>query len=246
MDKIQTLLDFLQIPLGDSNAVLKKFASLPGAIRRGQGASQFVFIKGTRQDRVLLLAHADTVWDSMDPYIIQKPDLYINKGIVTNKSGGLGADDRAGCAIVWALRDMGHSILITNGEEYGGVGSDWLMDCNPDIRDEINTNCSFAVELDRCNDKDFKCYSVGTDAFREYIIKETGYSEPNRNSFTDIVTICEHICGVNLSVGYYNEHTDNEYLDIDAWENTLRICRKWLKKKLPKFELTEEAYDEQV
>ena len=44
------------------------------------------------------------------------------------------------------------------------------------------------------------------------------------------------ICGVNLSVGYYNEHTENEYLSIPEWLETLEITEKWLSEdKLSKF-----------
>ena len=36
---------------------------------------------------------------------------------------GIGADDRAGCAMLWLLRDSGHSLLILDGEEHGQVGA---------------------------------------------------------------------------------------------------------------------------
>jgi len=237
---LDILLEFLSFPLSNSEAILDKFASLPGAVRRGRGDAQFVFVKGIRADRALLVAHADTVWGMGDRCEAKEFELQHKDGIIKNLYGGLGADDRAGCAMAWLLRDMGHSILITNGEEYGGIGSAWLMEHNPDIRAEINDNCSFAVELDRRNARDFKCYSVGTDEFRSYVKENTGYSEPNRHSFTDIVAICKKICGVNLSVGYYNEHSDREYLVFAEWQNTLNVCKQWLSKSLPKFSLKRE------
>jgi hypothetical protein len=36
---------------------------------------------------------------------------------------GLGADDRVGIAMIWMMRKSGHSILITEGEERGGIGA---------------------------------------------------------------------------------------------------------------------------
>ncbi len=233
----ETLFDFLSYPLGDSDSLLKRFAALPGAIHRGSGFRQFVFIEGSRENRIVLVAHADTVWP-WGEYRTQKPDLQLKDGIITNRNGGLGADDRAGCAIVWLLRNSGHSILITDGEEFGLQGSSFLMAENPDIADEINLTHKFCVQFDRRNSRDFKCYSVGTDEFRAYIAAETGYQEPDRHSCTDIVELCRDICGVNFSIGYYKEHTDREYLVLDEWQSTLRTCKKWLtRKKLPRFTL---------
>ena len=237
MNDIDILKEFLNLPLGSSDEVFNKFAGIPGADRRGSGLEQFLFIKGTRDKRVLLVAHADTYWDEHYGENEKEPQELIQlNGIIRNKNGGLGADDRAGCAIMWLLKEMGHSILLTNGEEHGRVGSHWLMKKNRDIADEINLKHQFAVQLDRRNGKDFKCYSVGTDPFRDYVGQITGYSEPDRSAFTDIVALCRDICGVNLSIGYHNEHSKDEYLVIDEWVNTLNICRKWLSEsELPPF-----------
>lgn len=239
MKDTDILMEFLKMPLESSDEVFNKFAKIPGAIRRGSELEQFLFIKGKRDNRVLLVAHADTYWDSYYLSAESKPQkIYRYNGVVKNKNGGLGADDRAGCAMIWLLKEMGHSILITNGEEYGRIGSHWLMNENPDIADEINLNHQFIVQLDRKNDKDFKCYSVGTDEFRTYVKNTTGYLEPDLLSYTDIVTLCRDVCGVNLSVGYHNQHTEDEYLVIKEWENTLNMCHRWLSEsELPHFGL---------
>lgn len=232
MQDKNVLLDFLKMPLQDSNSILDKFAMLPGAVRRGQGTSQFVFIKGRRQNKVLLVAHADTVWEAYG-----RPtefSLKIEGDIIFNQRGGLGADDRAGCAMVWLLRDMGHSILITSGEELGGVASSYLVRQNPDVLQEINQH-SFVIELDRRFSKEYKCYEVATPEFKKYIETATGYKESQMGGFTDICILCRKICGVNLSVGYYNEHTHDEYLIYSQWQHTLDLCRSWLKSDMPRF-----------
>ncbi len=105
------------------------------------------------------------------------------------------------------------------------------MNENHDIANEINLSHQFLIQLDRRNGKDFKCYSVGTDIFRAYVRQTTGYSEPDRSSYTDIVTLCRDICGVNLSIGYRNEHSADEHLVVEEWVNTLNICRKWLSEQ---------------
>ena len=87
------------------------------------------------------------------------------------------------------------------------------------------------IQIDRCNAADFKCYNVGTDGFRSYVREKTHFTEPDRNRSTDIVHLCRDICGVNLSCGYYREHTDEEYLVKEVWRNTLEILRSWLSEK---------------
>jgi hypothetical protein len=181
MSDADVLLAFLQMPLETTHEVFARFLEMPGAIIRGEGLEKFLFVQGAREDRVLLVAHADTCWDEHygggggPPKVIAQ-----DNGVIRNKNGGLGADDRAGCAMVWLLCGMGHSILITNGEEKGCRGSHWLMAQNGDVAEEINRNHRFAVQLDRRNGTDYKCYSVGTDAFRAYIEEMTGYTEPDR------------------------------------------------------------------
>jgi hypothetical protein len=222
MNDIKILLQFLNMPLGGTGEIFAKFRELDGAEHRGEGKEQFLYRRGSRDDRVLLVAHADTVWSGSQQEIVYE------NGIIRNKKGGLGADDRAGCAMVWLLRDLGHSLLIVDGEESGREGSKWLMEANTDIGNEINNEHNFVVEFDRCNGRDYKCYDVGTPEFRHYLEAVTGYAEPNRHSYTDIGTLCREIPGANLSVGYRDEHSDQEYLVEKEWQNTLDMCRKWL------------------
>lgn len=131
---IDILLEFLEMPNESTDALFEKFATIPNAIRRGKGLEQFLFKEGTRNDRVFLVAHADTYWDSeyKNSTATIPKSIIQTSGIIRNENGGLGADDRAGCAIVWLLKDMGHSILITNGEEYSRRGCDWIMNENHD------------------------------------------------------------------------------------------------------------------
>ncbi len=237
------LLEFLRMPLESSEPVFQKFAGLQGAIVRGDGLEKFLFLQGMRENRVLLVAHADTFWDETYHRPESSPKAVVQQdGIIKNSHGGLGADDRAGCALLWLLKDTGHSLLIANGQEDGCKGSRWLMEHHGDIAAEINRNHQFAVQFDRRNGTDYKCYSVGTDAFREYIELVTGYSEPDRRFETDIVFLCRNICGVNLSVGFHREHSKEEYLILEEWQRSLDLCRRWLSTpNLPRFSLHENS-----
>lgn len=234
----KTLEKFLKMPITDTKEVFDEFLQIKGSTKRGNGLASFVYIPGERNDRVLLVAHADTVWDynyrrNDIPEII---DIVLENGVYKNKFGGFGADDRAGCAILWLLKDLGHSVLITSGEEYGQIGAKFLIEENPDIADEINYEHNFIIQFDRSGRCDYKCYDVGTDEFRNYVEQNTGYKEPDRLRTTDIRVLCRDICGVNLSVGYYKEHTHEAYLVFEEWLRTLNIARRWLEKNdLPKF-----------
>lgn len=247
------LFGFLSCDLEDSMPVFDKFLSLDGAIPvLGGGKNNFVYVPGTRKDRVLLVAHADTVWDkyySSDPwkaYFEEKNMMHrIHRisidGNIIRQGGsdvwGIGADDRAGCAMLWLLRKSGHSLLVTDGEEHGQIGAHFLMSNYPDIAEEINEH-NYMIQLDRRNGNDYKTYSLPvTDEFRDYIESQTSFVDAGRTSRTDIVVLCRKICGVNFSVGYCNEHTGDEYLNIDHWLNTYNTVKSLLEKEQPRFPL---------
>jgi len=216
--------------------VLAEFGGVPGAVARGEGDQAFVYVPGARRNCVLLDAHADTVWDKYGiPCKLEYADGVFRSGA---ERRGIGADDRAGCDMLWCLRDLGHSLLVTSGEENGQQASRAIMEdeAHRDIAEEIQQTHQFAVEFDRRHARDFKCYDVGTDEFRAYCAQMTGYTEPDREPVTDICVLCRDICGVNLSVGFYGEHTPDETLNVAEWQGTLLMARTWLAdEQLPRF-----------
>ena len=150
---------------------------------------------------------------------------------------GLGADDRAGCAMLWLLKDSGHSLLITDGEEHGQIGAHHLTDNYPALSRELNAH-RYMIQLDRRNDRDYKTYKLPvTNAFIRFIEENTGYANAGSSSRTDIVALCTGICGVNLSIGYVNEHHADEYLRVEGWLNTYNTVKNMLQKEQPYFPL---------
>ena len=224
----EVLLGFLAKPLDSARTVLEEFAALAGARYYEEGrAYRHVYIPGTRPDRVLLVAHADTVWDGQVK-IKQTPVL--RDGVIRgeDRTVGLGADDRAGCAILWLLRESGHSLLVLDGEEYGSVAAHHIEEELPELFAELNAH-AYVVEVDRRQDRNYKVYDLPvTQEFRAFIEDATGYREADRRSSTDIRVLCRDICGVNLSIGYYNEHTEEEYLVVDEWYRTLTLLEAML------------------
>lgn len=259
----ETLLrEFLEMPLESTDAVFQKFLDLKieGTIyKKGKGDFQeFLYIPGTRTDRVLLVAHADTYWSWQKEQGMwvktkstptPKNTDYHDPAKIVNQNGGLGADDRAGCAILWLLlheNDFGHSILITNGEEHGQRASKWLKESHSNLFQELNLKHQFILQLDRHGHCNFVHYGKATRTFEGYVEAQTGY-KVEEGSASDISELCDNVCGANLCIGYNDEHcpgspkcsaSAKESLDTNVWATTLRICRKWLEQSdLPRYEL---------
>ena len=233
---------FCSFPITSSEEVLKTFASLPHAVAHLDGEkNNFVYLPGSREDRVVLLAHADTVWDAYYfPYICQQ-SLKREKNVYYGADShyGIGADDRAGCAILWLLKESGHSLLVVDGEEHGRIGSNYLRVKYPEIFNELNSH-AYMIQFDRREHKNYKVYNLPvSDEFLAFIEENTGFKNAGKLSFTDIVTLCRDICGVNLSIGYYNEHTPCEKLNFDEWYETFEIAQKLLAKKQKRYPLEE-------
>lgn len=231
-DALNILRDFLALP-HSSDAVLDRFSELSGAVREtDEDGLGHVYVPSTCPSPVLLVAHADVFIGEE-----KTPELFEDDKIICNPGHILGADDRAGCAILWALRHLGHGILITDGEELGCWGALDIMEYLPELREELQSRYQFMVEFDRKGRDEYKCYDVGTEVFRRYVEKMIGFHEPDRRSITDISVLARDICGVNLSCGYMKHHTEDEYIVKADWLNTLHIAKKWLSSPvLPRFE----------
>lgn len=210
--------------------VLTTFGRLP----RAERYEDFVYVPGTRADRALLVAHADTVSNDPVRHVEWRGNLaMLPRG---TKKGCLGADDRAGIAMLWLLRRSGHSLLITDHEEIGCIGAQVAADV---LKDELGRH-QFAVQIDRRFDGEMVFYDCSTEAFEEYMVRQTGFRIES-GSFSDISVVCPSvgICGVNLAAGYWNEHSPDEMLSYDAWLRTFNVVRRLLTHRgtLPKFAL---------
>ncbi len=240
---IEILLEMLNIPLGSGDAVFEKFASLKNAqYFRGENKQErFLYIKGTRKDRVLLVAHADTYWDEAygnnpgEQHIIN--EWPVLKGC--NDTVGIGADDRAGCAMLYALKDSGHSLLIMDAEEKNKISHEFLKKNYPQYLKEFNKH-SYMIEIDLPGGN--YCSSArieNTKKFVDYIKKGVNVKMNCEMGVlgTDITQICESICGINLSCGYYNQHKENEFMNGEEWCTALYYLNKFLEKPQKRFKI---------
>lgn len=239
-NNINTLLHFLNMPLNTTDELFKEFSALPDAICGfGKNAkARYIYIPGTKKDRVVLVAHIDTVWDkSYKSANDEKQSVIFENGIFkgTNPNLGIGADDRAGCAMLWSLRNSGHSLLLLDGEEQGKIGANYLKKTNKKLFKELNRH-QFMIEFDWIATNGCLYNQVdNTDKFKKYIEATLNFTDSKAKGGTDLAILCRNICGVNLGVGYRNHHTQNETLVLSEWENTFNKVSEFLNKPQPKF-----------
>lgn len=159
-----------------------------------------------------IVAHADTV------HATPVQDLYFDRIKNTMWSPeGLGADDRAGVFAMIKILQSGlrPTLIVTTDEEVGGIGASKLVG---DIR---NMDLNFLIELDRRGGQDAVFYDCDNLDFEDYI-EDFGF-KTSWGSFSDICILCPvwGMAGVNLSIGYYNEHTSREILVVDEMLDTI-------------------------
>ena len=64
--------------------------------------------------------------------------------------------------------------------------------------------------------------------------------DEGKKSKTDIVVLCKDICGANLSIGYYNEHTTTEILSYREWLKTYKKVEKMLSNEQLQYKTKEQ------
>lgn len=182
-----------------------------------------------------LVAHMDTVFKT------PVKNLYYDqsKGILWSPEG-LGADDRAGIFAIIKIIESGlrPSIIFTTDEEIGGVGAATLAETECPI-----PVLKYLIQLDRRGTNDCVFYDCYNSDFIEYI-ESFGFVE-HYGSFSDISFLCPEwkVCGVNLSVGYEDEHSIAETCNISALYDTIKKVKKMLHETdIPTFEYKEYPY----
>ena len=139
---------------------------------------------------------------------------------------GLGADDKNGIFVALECLKKYDNIKVAffYGEEVGCRGSSCAdMDFFSDVR--------FVLECDRKNGYDLISDISGVTASKDFLAdceyEKFGYSETN-GLMTDIEALCEKGIGVscvNISCGYYNPHTDEEFTVLHELENCFNfVC----------------------
>lgn len=167
----------------------------------------------------ILVAHTDNVLHGK-----RCPLFSLDKKRIVGKSAGIGFDDKAGIIAIIELWEHYKNqdkqmfrIIFTTDEETGGEGAEAMYE-------DWYADAAWMLELDRRSDRDLIQVSGGTrlcsDAFAKRF-EDLGF-EKATGTFTDVNVFKKrfpHINMANLSIGYYNAHTNDEYLDVDAFNS---------------------------
>ena len=198
-------------------------------------ADGFVYAQGTFP--VLLVAHLDTVHTQLPQSII-----YNKKKGQLSSPQGIGGDDRCGVyMILEIIKEYNCSVLFCEEEESGAIGADKFTKSKLAKNLEFN----YIIELDRRGKNDAVFYDCDNKDFEEFITKD--YYKTAWGTFSDISVIAPELkcAAVNLSCGYYNAHTKEEYVVLAEMEESInRVC-KILERTTDddKFEYIEVVYD---
>jgi putative aminopeptidase FrvX len=206
---LSELTDKVEVDLYGNLLATKKFGN-------GKGAT------------VLLSAHMDTVKG-----VQKNRKLIENNGVITSNKGALGADDRAGIAIILTvLRNMKDiafdgtvKISFSREEEIGCIGASQI---DPKFYDDVD----LAIVVDRRGNRDivvgcgqaFCSNNVGS--FMEDVAKMADMDDWKcvEGGISDAMTFSENgINSINLSAGYRHEHTDKEYVVISDMKDTTQL-----------------------
>lgn len=203
----------------------------------------FILVKGNAP--ILLISHLDTVHQEPVKTICRSDD-----GNILMSPEGIGGDDRCG---VYALTTIYKNakvkpwLLFTCGEEIGGIGAASFTDYyNDNILPEEMKQIKLIVEIDRKGKNDAVYYDCDNPEFEKYITSK-GF-ETQFGSFSDISIIAPtmKVAAVNLSSGYYNAHTQHEYIKIDEIHETIskvmEMVEDSLKEDFPVYEFIEKKY----
>ena len=190
--------------------------------------------KGESESYPALVAHMDEVHNIRgEREIIELKGILFGYSMKDMKQVGIGADDKNGIWIALeALRTLpALKVLFTVQEEIGAVGASYASV-------KFFDDCRFVLECDRKGNSDIitSIYheKICSDEFLydiKPIFKSYGYSK-NNGLLTDVAELRDNnlnLSCVNISCGYYNPHTDEEYTVLKDLQNclemVLEICR---------------------
>ena len=194
----------------------------------------YVYAQGTFP--VLLLAHMDTVHKETPKIIMYDP-----KNGSMSSPQGIGGDDRCGIFMVLEIvKKHNCSVLFCEDEEIGGIGAKKFT--QTDLAKELKFN--YAIEFDRKGKRDAVFYDCDNDEFEDFITSE--FYKTSYGSFSDISVVAPFLkcAAVNLSCGYYNAHTTQEYVVVTEMLESINAACRILERTTEddKFEYVEATY----
>ena len=178
-------------------------------------AGNIYVTKGVSDTYPCIVAHTDQVQDihSKDFQAIETNNIIFGWSARNKRFEGLGADDKNGIwvALKCLTRFDNIKIAFFAGEEVGCIGS---RKANMDFF----VDCRFVIQCDRRGSSDMITSISCTELCGKEFVAATnhelyGYQESN-GAMTDVLALKEsglQVSCINLSCGYYDPHSDNEF-----------------------------------
>lgn len=193
----------------------------------------FLYAEGNMP--VLVVAHMDTVFEEPPKKIFYST----KEDKIFNPCGGLGGDDRCGIyAIMRLLEKYRPHVLFTEDEEIGCLGAEKT------VEKLAKPNVKYIIEFDRRGSDDCVFYDCGNGEFIDYVESFGFVTDFGTCSDISVLGSAWDIASVNLSSGYYNEHTEEEYIIFNELQKTINRAKSMLEalKKAPYFDYQEIQY----
>jgi hypothetical protein len=213
-------------PYGFEDELVKDvmFNILPDDIKKDQHGNYYYKIGNSR---TIFTSHIDTV----SKKYISVNHILDGNIIRTDGKTTLGADDKAGMTVMlWMIRNRVPGLYyFFIGEEVGCIGSGLASKYG-----NFKGNYDRVVSFDRRGtDSIITFQSSGrscSESFANDLCEELNkfgmsYKKDDSGVYTDSAEFMDIIpeC-TNISVGYYKEHTVNEYQDIDHLAKLAKAC----------------------
>lgn len=198
----------------------------------------YVYAMGTHP--VVLVAHLDTVHKDYRKWF-----NYTEKSNKISSPQGIGGDDRCGVYMILELiREIPCSVIFCEEEEVGCVGArKFARDYEADKIPHVEAN--YIIEFDRRGHKDAVYYDLDNAEFEKFISESSNHFITDIGSCSDISDIAPamEIAAVNLSCGYYREHTKEEYVLKSQMLENIEHAREIINTQVDKpFKYKERAY----
>ena len=215
-------------PMGHEDEVIKY---LPDGLTKDNHGNYYAVIG---ESDTVFTCHLDTVNRTKGPVGLVSYKKDGQDFIKTDGKSILGADDKSGVAVLMYM--MAHNVpgvyWFFYGEERGGIGSGKVsndFDAYPFMQ-----NKKKVISFDRRNYFSIITHQMSvqccSNEFGESLCKELNKSGLKLNldttgvftdsaNFMDLIPEC-----TNISVGYFNEHTNDELQNITYLESLAKAC----------------------
>jgi len=214
--------------------IVRQISQIPEVVYTTDDFGNLYVVKGKSETYPIFVCHTDTVHKiyEEEPILFRSPNgnlaLFLEPGGTEFGQIGIGGDDK--CGII-ACIEMLHRRKVVKcafflDEEIGCQGS-----AAGDL--SFFDDGRFAIQVDRKNNCDIITTGSGTelcgDDFKAHISKigeVYGYA-PTTGFSTDVVKLKDRglkLACVNLSAGYHNPHTKQEYVNERDFLGCLELC----------------------